>query len=276
MIALLRTEVIKQARRPRTWVALGLMAAIPLIVTFALWANPPQLDREGGRDLFYLATRDGLLLPAAVLEVMSRFLLIAVAALFAGDAIAAEASWGNLRSLLVRPIRRGRLLGVKLTIAAALGALATVIIVLTALIAGGIAWGWHPLDVRQFAPFVGIPYQSVGTLLGHLGIATGYIAWSLASIIAFGFMISTMTDSPAGAASAAFGLYVTSAILDNISAIGVVRNVFPTHYIDAWHSMFTDGVVSSDMWRGAALQVGYIIVFCGIGWWYFRRKDVMS
>jgi ABC-2 type transport system permease protein len=277
MIALLRTEVVKQARRPRTWVALGLMAAVPIIITFALWANPPQLSQDGGTDnLFYLATHSGLYLPAAIMMVMSRFLLIMVAALFAGDAIASEASWGNLRAMLARPIRRERLLGVKFSISLALAFLATLIIVVTALVAGVIAFGSHPLQfpagLSSFAP----PTQSVGTLLGHLGIAGGYIAWSLVSIVAFGFMISTMTDSPAGAGSAAFGLYITSSILDNIKAVGVIRNVFPTHYIDAWQSLFTQNAASSDLARGALLQVGYLVVFGSIAWWYFRRKDIMS
>ncbi|MBV8950540.1 MAG: ABC transporter permease subunit [Actinobacteria bacterium] len=272
MTALLRAEIIKQARRPRTYVALGLMALIPIIITFALWANPPTPSPDANGDqFFYLATQSGLLLPAAILNVMSRFLLIGVAALFAGDAIASEAAWGNLRALLVRPIRRERLLAVKLAIAAGLSLLATLIIVVTALVAGWVTWGWHGLNIGAF-----VPYQSVGTLLGHLAIATGYIAWSLSSIVAFGFMISTMTDSPVGAAAAAFGLYVTSSILDNISAIGVIRNGFPTHYLNAWQDLFARNVASSDMARGALLQVGYIIVFCGIGWWYFRRKDVMS
>ncbi len=277
MIALVRAEVEKQARRPRTWVTLGLMAAIPIIITFALWANPPTLGGEGGGagdNLFYLATHDGLLLPAAVLQVMSRFLLIGVAALFAGDAIASEASWGNLRALLTRPIPRGRLAGVKLGIAVVLAFLATIIVVVTALIAGQVAWGWHSLNL-DLGPF-GSVHQSASALASHLGIATGYVAWSLTSIMAFGFMISTMSDSPAGAGAAAFGLYVTSSILDNIRAIGVIRNVFPTHYIDAWNSMFTQGTVSSDMARGALLQIGYLIVFCGIGFWYFRRKDINS
>ena len=161
----------------------------------------------------------------------------------------------------------------KLSIAVVLAFVATIIIVVTSIVAGQIAWGWHSLNIPSF---VGVPSQSVGTLLGHIGIATGYVAWSLTSIVAFGFMISTMSDSPAGAGAAAFGLYVTSSILDNITAIGVIRNVFPTHYFDAWSSMFTTGTVSSDMAKGALLQIGYLVVFCGIGFWYFRRKDINS
>jgi ABC-2 type transport system permease protein len=275
MIALLRTEVVKQARRTRTYVALGLMALIPIIITFALWANPPNdLGRgEGpGDGFFFLTTHtSGLLLPAAILLVMSRFLLIAIAALFAGDAIASEASWGNLRALLTRPIRRGRLLTAKITIAVALTCLATLIIVVTALVAGGIAFGWHALDLRPL-----FPYQSVGALLGHLLVASLYVTWSLAAVVAFGFMISTMSDAPAGAAAAAFGLYVTSAILDTISAIGSIRNVFPTHYSDAWTDLFLRNHASADMLRGALIQIPYVVVFCGVAAWWFRRKDIMS
>ena len=50
-------------------------------------------------------------MPAAALRLMSGFLLVIIVAVFGGDAIAGEASWGNLRYLLMRPISRGRLLG---------------------------------------------------------------------------------------------------------------------------------------------------------------------
>jgi ABC-2 type transport system permease protein len=285
MIALLRTEIVKQSRRTRTYVALGLMAAIPIIITFALWANPPSNLGGGdgpGDGFFYFATHStGLLLPAAILLVMSRFLLIGVAALFAGDAIASEASWGNLRALLMRPIKRGRLLGTKIVIAVALTCLATLIIVVTALIAGWIAFGWHPLDLNSLRTLAFVrrdipPNQSVATLLGHLVVGSLYVTWSLAAVVAFGFMISTMSDSPAGAAAAAFGLYVTSAILDNITAIGSIRNVFPTHYSDAWTDLFLHNHATADMLRGTLLQIPYIIVFCGVAAWWFRRKDIMS
>jgi ABC-2 type transport system permease protein len=284
MIALLRTEIVKQSRRTRTYVALGLMAAIPIIITIALWANPPSDfggpggggGGGGGDGLFYLSSHtSGLLLPAAILLVMSRFLLIGIAALFAGDAIASEASWGNLRALLMRPIKRGRLLATKIVIAVGLTCLATLIIVVTGLIAGWFAFGWHALDLTGI-PFAHVPYQSVPTLIGHLALGALYVTWGLAAVVAFGFMISTMSDSPAGAAAAAFGLYVTSAILDNIDAIGSIRNVFPTHYSDAWTDLFLRNHASADMLRGTLLQIPYVIVFCGIAAWYFRRKDIMS
>lgn len=277
-MSLVGTEVVKQGRRVRTWVVFGLMVGIPVIITFALWANPPTQPGGGegpGGGFFFLSTRSGLLLPAAVLLVASRFLLIGVAALFGGDTIAAEASWGNLRSLLVRPVKRGRLVLVKLGAATVLTGLSAVLIVLTALIAGLIVYGWHGIGGFGFG-FFRVPYQSPSTLLWHLVIATGYVTWSLAAAVAFGFMVSTMTDSPIGAAAAAFGLYVVSAILDAVDAIGSIRNGFPTHYSDAWTDLFMHNHVNSDMARGALVQLAYVVVFLAVGWWWFQRKDVMS
>ena len=171
----MRTELVKQLRRPRTWVALGIAVLIPAIATIALKANPPSPQGgEGG--LFVLAPNSGLIVPVAALRFMSRFLLVLIVALFAGDAVAAEASWGSLRYLLVRPVARPRLLGAKLGVSALFALAATVLITLTGLVAGGLAFGWHGVNV----PFVGIS-QSAGQLLWNVVLATFYVAWSMVS-----------------------------------------------------------------------------------------------
>ena len=289
MAALFTTEMSKQWRRPRTYVALGLTVAIPLIILIAQKANPPSPPNnfgDAGDAFFYASTRTGLFLPVAALRVMSRFLLVIVLALFAGDAIASEASWGNLRAMLVRPIGRGRLLGSKLVTAALLGLLGTALIVITGLIAGGIGYGWHSIS----SAFTALGFQASGPSTAHwivnLGIAIGYVFWVLTPVIAFAFMVSTMTDAPAGAVFAGFGIYVLSQILDGITSLGSVRYGLPTHYFDAWDSLFTarGGVIrpgnvegwTSDMTRGMLLPIAYVLVFLGIAWWYFRRKDVLS
>jgi len=273
MLAVFRAEWSKQLRRPRTYVALGVMAAIPVLITVVLKLNPPSSpERDGGGGIFFFGSlQSGLLLPVAALRLMSRFMLVIVVALFAGDAIAAEASWGNLRSLLARPVSRARLLGAKLMLCVLLGFAAVLTVAVSGLIAGVIAFGWHPINLG----FLGIS-QSQGTLLGHLGIATLYIAWSLTTVVALSFMVSTMTDAPAGAMLAGVGFYFVSQILDAISSLGSVRYVLPTHYFDNWDGLFHGQGFTSDMTRGVLLQVGYILVFCGVGFWWFRRKDVLS
>jgi ABC-2 type transport system permease protein len=288
VIDLFSTEMSKQWRRPRTYVALGLTVIVPVIVLIALKANPPSSPRDfgdAGGGFFYLATRTGLFLPVAALRVMSRFLIVVVVALFAGDAVASEAGWGNLRAMLVRPIGRGRLLSSKLVTAALLGLIGTALIVIAGLIVGGIGYGWHAIGS------VNPVHVGPSTLhwLFNLGIAVLYVFWSLSSVIAFAFMVSTMTDSAAGAVFAGFGFYIFSQILDSISSLGSIRYALPTHYFDSWDSLFQgkNGLFdlvrtghvegwTSDMTRGALLPIAYVLIFLGIAWWHFRRKDILS
>jgi ABC-2 type transport system permease protein len=278
MIALLRVESVKALRRLRTYVAFAIVIAIPTIMTIAIKSNPPDSARgegggPGGAALRFLSTQSGWVMPASALRLMSVFLLVIVVAVFGGDAIAGEASWGNLRYLLMRPIARGRLLGAKFAVAMLCAWIAVTLVVLTGLVAGGIAFGLHPLNVPVLTQYS----QSNGDLIGHLAIATVYVSWTLTTVVAFSFLVSTMTDAPTGAVFAGVGLYITSSILDSIDSIpSGIRNVLPTHYDGAWVDMFTRNTVSSDMGKGALLPLAYIAVFVAIASWNFRRKDVLS
>lgn len=269
MIAVLRTEWAKTLRRPRTYVALGFLVFIPSIIALALRLNPPGID-DSDR-FFYVATQTGLLFPAAMLRILSRLALLVVLALFAGDAIAGEASSGNLRYLLLRPIGRAKLLVAKLLVAITLALLAGIALMGAATLAGGFAFGFEPIQFQLF-----FEDQSVTNLFIHIGMATGYVVWTLSSVVAFGFMISTMTDSPAAAAGSAVGLGITSQILNEVESLGAVRGWMPTRYLDAWEGLFWSNRVPDDMWRGLLQPLPFVIGFCVIAWWWFRRKDVLA
>src|SRR5205823_5137090 len=103
VIALLQTEWVKAARRTRTLIIAALLVGLPALIVVAInrrGDRPGRGDRAEG--LFRLAEQSGLLVPAAVLGVMSGFLLIVVAGFLAGDSVAGDAAWGNLRYVLMR------------------------------------------------------------------------------------------------------------------------------------------------------------------------------
>ena len=92
MLAVFRTELTKQLRRPRTFVALGIAFLIPVVLTIALKANPPS-GGPGDQGLLELAPNSGLIVAVAALRFMSRFLLVLIAAV--------------LRAMPSQPRRRG-------------------------------------------------------------------------------------------------------------------------------------------------------------------------
>ena len=278
MIALIRTEFVKAARRTRTLIIAALLVGLPTLIVVAIKSRgdrPRNADR--GEGLFRLASQSGLLVPAAVLSVTSGFLLIVIAGTFAGDSVAGDAGWGNLRYLLMRPVSRGRLLVAKATVAGLLIWVATILVALSGLVAGVILFGAHPVTVPAFAggDAGGFTLNS-GALIVRALVAAGYVAFGFSALLAMGTLFSTLTDTATGAIGATIGVYIVSEILDGISALGIIRYGFPTHYLDAWETMFTANSFSRDMVAGVAVQLAYLVVFGAAAVLWFQRKDIRS
>ncbi|HEY5013922.1 MAG TPA: ABC transporter permease subunit [Acidimicrobiia bacterium] len=281
MIALLRTELTKAARRTRTLVIVLLLVGLPTLIVVAINAHGNRPERDGGEGLFRLAQQSGLLVPVAVLSVMSGFLLIVIAGTFAGDSVSGDAAWGNLRYLLMRPVPRGRLLVAKAIVAGLLIWAATILVALAGLIAGVIIFGAHPVTVPgvvELGKTVSLSSfrLDTGTLLVRSAISTAYVAFGFTALLALGTFFSTLTDTATSAIGATVGVYIVSEILDAITQLGRIRYGFPTHYLDAWQSMFIENRFSHDMIAGVGVQLAYLAVFGGAAILWFRRKDIRS
>jgi ABC-2 type transport system permease protein len=281
VIALIRTEFTKAARRTRTLVIALLLVGLPTLIVVAINSRGNRGAGDEGEGLFRLAQQSGFLVPAAVLSAMSGFLLVVIAGTFAGDSVAGDAAWGNLRYLLMRPVPRGRLLAAKAIVAGMLIWAATILVALAGLVAGVVLFGAKSVTVPNFAnlaggSLVGSFHLSQGALLLRIAIATGYVAFGFTALLALGVLFSILTDTAASAIGATVGVYIVSEILDGITQLGRVRYLFPTHYFNAWVTMFTENHYSHDMVTGIISQLVYLAVFGTLAIVWFRRKDIRS
>lgn len=268
------TEFRRQASRRRTQIGLGFMVVLPLIVlaAFALDAGDDDDGGSGGEfdQLAQIAVSGGLNFTLFTLLVSSGFLLVVVVALFCGDTVASEASWGSLRYLLAVPVPRSRLLAIKLVVSFAYSLLALLTLTATALVAGTLRYGWSPLQ----APLAGSLPPGEG-LVKMLGVV-GYLAISLMVVGSLAFLLSVSTDAPLGAVGGAVLLQILSNILDQITALGSLRNVLPTHFGDAWLGLLSSPMQVDDMVKGVISALAFTAVFLTLAWWRFLRKDVVS
>ena len=268
------TEVRRQASRPRTRITLGFMVVLPLILLGAFEFGGDGDDGPSGGGAFTslvdLATAGGPNFAFFTLAVSSSFLLVVVAALFFGDTVASEASWGSLRYLLAIPVPRARLLGVKLVVALIYTALALVLLIGTALFAGTLRYGWDPLRstiAEELTPT---------DALGRIVLATGYIGLSLLVVGAIAFFLSVSTDAPLGAVGGAVLLHILSTILNQIDALGYIRDLLPTHFANAWVGLLSTPPQFDGMVRGAISSLAYATALFGLAFWRFLRKDIVS
>ncbi|GAA1754630.1 ABC transporter permease [Luedemannella helvata] len=267
------TELRRQASRPRTRFALAFMVILPLIVLGAFELGGDGDDDNGPGafgSLVSLATAGGLNFSLFVLLVSMSFLLVVVVALFHGDTVASEANWGSLRYLLAIPVPRGRLLGVKLIVALLYSGFAILLLVGTALVAGTLRYGWHPLRSTIADEL------SAGEGLLRLMGAVGYISIMLLIVASLAFLLSVLTDAPLGAVGGAVVLQILSSILDQITALGALRNLLPTHYANAWLGFLGTPVQTDELVRGTIVALAMSTTLFAIAFYRFTRKDITS
>lgn len=266
-------EVRRQASRRRTQLALGFMALLPLIVLLAFEFGSGGDDDNGGgqfASLVDLATSGGLNFALFSIFVSSSFLLVVVVALFCGDTVASEASWGSLRYLLAIPVPRARLLAVKLIVALMYSATALLTLTGTALVLGTLRYGWHPLGSTIAAEIP--PGEGLLRLLGIVG----YLAVILLVVAGLAFLLSVLTDAALGAVGGAVLLWILSGILDQIEALGTIRDFLPTHYSQAWLGLLSTPTQTDDIVKGAISAICYATLFWGLAFYRFTRKDITS
>ncbi len=265
-------ELAKLGHRPRTWVSVGLLCALPALV--AVFLAVTEVGPGPGEEPAFLSAvlANGALFPAAALAIVLPVFLPVAVAVAAGDAIAGEASGGTLRYLLLRPVGRTRLLVAKLVSLTVFVLVAVGAVAVSSYIVGVTLFPAEPAAVTSVSGVT----LTVNELIARIAAAVGYISVSMLGVGAIALFLSTVTDSPLGAAMGALAALVTSQVLVTLEAAGAVRPYLPTRYWLAWIDLFRDPIPWRDIDRGLALQAVYVAVFLGMTWANFSTRDIKS
>lgn len=269
----IRVEMIRQVRRRRTAVAFGIVIALPIIVALAVLFGPSAGGgglADGDFDVFGLMASGPWNFALSGLLFSSAFLLVILAAMFMGDTVASEASWGTMRYLLATPVPRRKFLVVKVIVGLLLTLAVLVVLVLASFLIGLIAFGSGTLA----SPLSGT--LGVGESSWRLAIITGYIAVTLLFPAGIAFLASVSTDVPLGAVGAAVVIVIFANILDSLDALGSLRRFLPANYTSAWADALGPVIVWDQMAVGLTYNVGAFAVLVGIAVLRFERKNVLS
>ena len=276
---MIRVELAKLFRRPRTYLTTALLCALPFIVAvFLATTRIPPPPGQGGAFMSAVLSNGALYPAAAMALVMPVFLPVSVAVL-AGDSVAGEAATGTLRYLLIRPVGRTRLLLAKLVTLMVFVLFAIGMVLVTSYLTGIALFGSEPAagvglpaDVTSLSGVTITPAELAVRLLGTVG----YITVSMLGVAAIALFLSTVTESALGAAMGALAVLVTSQVLVTLDAAAGVRPYLPTRYWLAWIDFFRDPILWRDIERGVGLQGVYLLVLLGAAWANFMTRDVAN
>jgi ABC-2 type transport system permease protein len=280
---MIRIELAKQWRRPRTVLTFAALAAFSIVLTIALAASGAgQIERVGDIPLLVVPNKSGFSVPVIALASTMKFFRPLAVAIFAGESVAGEAGWGSLRYALSRPVSRSRYLFSKLIVALLFSVAAVVLVPLAALVVGTIAFGWHPFTAIDGSASSAL-HSTVVTFggsaaLGRLAVGTAYVAAGMTSIFAFAFLLSTLTTRPFAAVAGGVGLTIVSRVLnaDYLPGVAVLNSYMPNNDVDLWQHFFQQPAQTSGMLHFLGLQVVYVTVFLTAAWWWFTRKDILT
>ena len=291
--AILRIELFKIFKRPRTFISFGAIAIIVLLVQLALKVNGKdfiELYTDSQSDTFYIPYDkmvNGYFVCVAVLHMILIHVPLLIA-LIAGDMISGEANLGTLRLLGSKPVTRTELILAKFSASTVYVILLLIWMAFLALFGSILLFGkgdlvvfkemdWHQMndyDVlwRFFAAFI-------------------FAALALTTIAAMAMMFSVFSENSLGPIVATVCVVIVFTIIQQLKVPMFEQTInpwsFTTHML-GWKGFFyveksadgttIDGSIENPtaLVRSAMILIGYIVLFLGVTIWYFRKKDILS
>ena len=207
---LLGSELRWVLRRPRTLVLLGVFALIPVLIAIGVAVG----DRSAP-GLIGAIAGNGLVLPVAAITVALALLLPLAVAMSAADAIAGESAQGTLRGLLIAPVSRLRLVGMKAFGVMVVATLATLAIAVVGVLAGLIVVGTAD---GQLVTLSGTTL-GWGAALARVALVVVWTIGQLAAVGAVALAISAITEHPLVVLAAVLGGLIVFGVLSAIPAL---------------------------------------------------------
>jgi ABC-2 type transport system permease protein len=256
---MLQVELVKQLLRIRSLVALGMLAAVPIV------AGLTHAYKAGARGLYGTGPDSALNHAAAALQFTAPLLLAVVVALLGSALGAADREWGTLRYLYIQPVGRLRLLGGKWTALIVCSVLAVATVLASALIIGVILYGWHPFHRLGAAT---LPAATATARLVEAGV---YVTICAMSVGTLAFMLGLVLPGPAEALGVSIAVVVISNIVDGQPSLHALASVLPVHYWSRWTHLLEGG--PSGLAVGISVQAAWMLAALVIAWTLLLRRD---
>lgn len=263
-------ELVKLRHQKRTWIGLIGLGIVPILGTVALYLQHGQPGGPAAAlPILAGALKNGLLVPVIALVGISAFLLPLAASMAGGSMIAGEAETGTLKTVLVRPVRRGSLLVAKLATALLYVLACLLVVFLAALISGRIAFGIRGV-VTPFVTF------TVGRTLWLTVLAYLLVLVAMSCVVAFAVALSTLTNSSLTASVGALVIVLVVELLLQFDYFAFLRPWVFTNYFLMWIGLFNPEILWATIVKGVVDCAAWTLGFSLLAWWRFRRRDILG
>ncbi|MBN8546826.1 MAG: ABC transporter permease subunit [Ignavibacteria bacterium] len=278
MIDLVRIELYKIFRKWRTYIGFITIAIIVSIIEIAMLVegeNYLKFLTQNLQNIFVFEGNflNGYLMSFLVLGALAIHIPFLIT-LVAGDLLAGEATSGTYRMLITRPITRNQLLTAKLIAATIYTNLMVLFLGVMSLGLGVILFGTGELIVIKDILII----FAKDDILWRFAIAYGIAALSMMVVTSMAFFFSSMVENAIGPIVSTMAViivfYILSAI--NIELLQDLKPYMFTTYMQSWNIIFTTPVEMDELYQAMGILSFHIVLFLGLTYYYFNKKDITS
>ncbi|MEK3725150.1 ABC transporter permease [Paenibacillus sp. FSL H8-0034] len=253
-LSLIQNEQMKIYSRARTWIMLAI-----LVLVVVLWAVMLKYVVESGLNS---------MISFVSMSTSLSTLVFIFTVIVAGDSVASEFTWGTIKLLLIRPATRSKVLASKY--------ISVVLFLITLLLV---------LLIASY--FVGLIFFGLGGMIPEQDSFTdilktyGYKGIDLLMSITLAFMISAAFRSSSLAIGLSFLLmFVTSSglifVLAQFKYTWVKYLLFANTDLSIYHSGGKPLVEGMSLGFSISMLIAYWVVFYGVSWLFFTKRDIAS
>ena len=291
MWSLLKIELFKVFKRPRTYIAFIAVLAIVVLIQVAIYADGAKyMDfvLKDVKDNFDVIGNplNGYFVCFVILQTLLIHVPLLVA-LVSADMIAGEANMGTLRLLITKPVSRTKLLLSKFFASAIYAVILLIWIAILGLFVSMLIFG---TDGLMNAKSYEIIILNGDDIFWRYLLAFGYAAIALITVSAVGFFFSIFAENSLGPIVATMSVIIVFTILTtlDIPLFQSVKDYFFTSHMIAWKGFFEmklnadgesiPGTIRNlpAVLRSAGVLLLHIFLLVGASIFIFKRKDVLS
>lgn len=291
MVDIIRIELFKIFRKPRTYLAFGAIAAIVGLIQLGFYVDGDtyiQFGMQALSDSFDVEGKilNGYLLAYIILQTLLIHVPLLIA-LVSGDMISGEANMGTLRLLLTRPVSRTQLISAKFIASSLYTVLLLLWMAFWALLVSVLIFGTDDMIILKSEVVTQI---LEGDVLWRYAAAFGFALLAMVTVSSLAFFLSIFAENSIGPIIACMSIVILFTILNTLSLPlfnALKPYLFTTHML-GWKGFFDVQVDAQQqqiigsvenlpaVMRSAAVLGAHILLFWAASVMVFRRKDILS
>ncbi len=265
------------ARRPRSYIGLGAIAALVLLIEFAMYVDGEDYLKFILQQLESYFTIEGNVLNGyTVCFVILQTLILQMpllVALITGDALSGEAALGTLRFMLSTPVTRTGLVLAKYLAGSVYVAVLLLFLGVLALYGSMALFGSGDLIILKSESLIILKVADI-----HWRFLTAFLLAfvSLSVIAALSMMLSAFSNNSIGPIVMSMAIVIVFTIIGSLEfpLFDSIRPFLFTSYMTVWRDMFDDPLNTTGIFRSVVILVLHIAAFLSVAIYHLNKKDI--